>query len=109
MEDNPQTLYIPMGVKSETELFPGFGRKQLFQSVIGSLGAGFVALLLWIFGRSVSLTMVTFLIGVSASVMMTTKDRMNLSVLDQMKQMIRFAKGQKKYPYIAMNEWPDKP
>lgn len=108
MEYEAQTLYIPMGVKTETELFPGFGKKQLFQAMVGSLGIGGVAVLLWVLGGSISLTIVTFLVGVSASVMMTTKDRMNVSVLDQLNYMVRFAKGQKVYPYRAMNEWPDK-
>ena len=40
-------LYIPMGVKPETELFNGFGSKQLFQSVIGSLAVGAVAAVVW--------------------------------------------------------------
>lgn len=35
--DEDLKLYIPLGVKPEAELFTGFGRKQLFQSLIGSL------------------------------------------------------------------------
>ena len=33
-------LYIPLGVKPETELVTGFGKKQLFQSIVGSLVMG---------------------------------------------------------------------
>lgn len=103
--EQDQSLYIPLGVKPEAEWFPGFGQRQLGQSAIGSLGAVGIALFLWLMGGSVPLTMVTFLIGVSASVMMTTKDRHNLSVLDQITFMIRFARSQKFYPYRRLSSW----
>ena len=35
--DEDLKLYIPLGVKPEAELFTGFGKKQLFQALIGSL------------------------------------------------------------------------
>lgn len=103
--DQNQSLYIPLGVKPEAEWFPGFGQHQLGQSAIGSLAAVVVALCLWLMDGSVPLAVVTFLIGVSASVMMTTKDRHNLSVLDQIMFMIRYAKSQKFYPYRSLNTW----
>jgi len=98
-------LYIPMGVKPETELFNGFGRKQLFQSVIGSLGAGVIAAAIWLFSGNVTTTVIVVLAGIVGSVMMTTKDQSNLSVVDQLQNMIRFAKSQKYYPYRYGDEW----
>lgn len=103
--EQDQSLYIPLGVKPEAEWFPGFGRRQLGQASIGTLVAFTIALFVWLMGGSVPLTVVTFLIGVSASVMMTTKDRHNLSVLDQIVFMIRFAKAQKFYPYRGLSDW----
>ena len=47
--DEDLKLYIPLGVKPETELFTGFGKKQLFQALIGSLVMGGVAALVWLF------------------------------------------------------------
>mgnify|MGYP000154635590 FL=1 len=41
--DEDLKLYIPLGVKPEAELFTGFGKKQLFQALIGSLVMGGVA------------------------------------------------------------------
>ncbi|QWU13173.1 hypothetical protein SAMN04487895_11745 [Paenibacillus sophorae] len=105
MKQEPQVLYIPMGVKPEAEWFPGFGKQQLAQAILGSTIAVALAVLLWFIKGSVPLAVVTFLTGVSASIMMTTKDRNNLSVLDQVRFMIRFMKTQKVYPYRAMAEW----
>ena len=82
-------LYIPLGVKPEAEFFKGFGKKQMIQAAVGSLCCGAISALA----------------GVAGSVMMTAKDQSNLSVVDQIGNMIRFGKGQKKYPYRYGKEW----
>lgn len=68
MIQEPQTLYIPMGVKPETEWFPDFGKQQLWQSAIGSMLAIALAFIIWLSKGSVPFTVVTFLSGVAASV-----------------------------------------
>jgi hypothetical protein len=68
-----EKLYIPMGVKTESEIFPGFGRKQLLQSIVGSIGAGVVAIFIWIFSHNVTPAVICILTGIIGSVMMTTK------------------------------------
>lgn len=103
MED--EKLYIPMGVKTEAEIFPGFGKKQLLQSVIGSLGAGVVSAFVWLLSQSVTATIIGILTGIVGSVMMTTRDQNNLSVVDQVQNMVRFAKSQKFFPYRYGDEW----
>lgn len=109
MNQEPQTLYIPMGVKPEAEWFSGFGKQQLGQSVIGSMLSVALALLIWLLKGSVPFAVVIFLSGVAASVMLTTKDRHNLSVLDQLRFMMAFTKSQKHYPYRALPEWDGLP
>ena len=94
--DEDLKLYIPLGVKPEAELFTGFGKKQLFQSIVGSLVMGGIAALA---------TVILALAGIFGSVMMTTKDQSNLSVVDQVQNLIRFLRGQKIYPYRYGDEW----
>ena len=98
-------LYIPMGVKPETELFNGFGKKQLFQSVIGSLCVGAIAAVVWFLSGNVTTTVILVLSGIFGSVMMTTKDQSNLSVVDQFQNLLRFLRSQKYYPYRYGDEW----
>jgi hypothetical protein len=98
-------LYIPMGIKPEAELFNGFGKKQLMQAVIGSLSAGIIAAVVWFIFGNVTTTVITVLAGIAGSVMMTTKDQSNLSVVDQLQNMICFVKSQKHYPYRYGDEW----
>ena len=93
--DEDLKLYIPLGVKPEAELFTGFGKKQLFQALIGSLAMGGVAALVWLFTANVTTTVVLALAGIFGSVMMTTKDQSNLSVVDQVQNLVRFLRGQK--------------
>ena len=100
-----EKLYIPMGVKPETEFFKGFGKKQMAQAAIGSLICGTVALILWFTTQSVTTTMIAALTGIAGSVMMTAKDQSNLSVVDQIGIMVRFAKSQNIYPYKYGKEW----
>ena len=100
--DEDLKLYIPLGVKPEAELFTGFG---LFQSIVGSLVMGGIAALAWLFTGNVTTTVILALAGIFGSVMMTTKDQSNLSVVDQVQNLIRFLRGQKIYPYRYGDEW----
>ena len=103
--DEYLNLYIPLVVKPEAELFTGFGKKQLFQSIVGSLVMGGIAALAWLFTGNVTTTVILSLAGIFGSVMMTTKDQSNLSVVDQVQNLIRFLRGQKIYPYRYGDEW----
>lgn len=98
-------LYIPSGVKSENELFNGFGKRELLQSTAGALFGCLTAGVVWLLFRNVAATVVTILTGIFGSVMMCTKDQNNLSVADQIVNMIRFSRKQQIYPYRAMWEW----
>ncbi|MEE4580576.1 hypothetical protein [Paenibacillus polymyxa] len=69
MNQEQQTLHIPMGAKPEAEWFPGFGKHQLWQITIRSMLAIALALLIWIFKSNVPFAVVTFLSGVAASVL----------------------------------------
>jgi len=79
--DEDLKLYIPLGVKPEAELFTGFGKKQLFQSIVGSLVMGGIAALAWLFTGNVTTTVILALAGIFGSVMMTTKDQSNCRTL----------------------------
>lgn len=105
MENQGTTLYIPMGVKAENELFNGFGKRELLQSLVGSLLGGGISILIWLVSRNVVFTVVAVLTGIFGSVMMCTKDQNNQSVVDQIGNMVRFARSQQIYPYRYLDEW----
>lgn len=51
---------------------------------------GGIAALAWLFTGNVTTTVILALAGIFGSVMMTTKDQSNLSVVDQVQNLIRF-------------------
>ena len=104
-EEQKWELYIPSGVKAENELFNGFGRRELLQSAAGSLFGSAVAAVIWLCSGNVAFTVVAALTGIFGSVMMCTKDQNNQSVVDQVGNMVRFARNQQIYPYRALSEW----
>jgi hypothetical protein len=99
------TLYIPMGVKTEAEFFPGFGRKEFLQASAGSLIFGAVAFAVYFIGGGLANAMIALLAGIAGSVMMTVKDQYNMSVVTQLANLVRFARSQKVYPYVCGKEW----
>ena len=66
---------------------------------------GGIAALSCLFTGNATTTVILALAGIFGSVMMTTKDQSNLSVVDQVQNLIRFLRGQKIYPYRYGDEW----
>lgn len=104
-EFQKQTLYIPQGLKTKTEIFDGFGKEELFQSIIATVIAGAIDTIVYIITKSTAFCVVFILSAIAGSVMMLTKDKTNISVVEQLKFMIKFAKSQKKYKYKYLDEW----
>lgn len=100
-----ETLYIPLGLKTKTEIFDGFGKEELFQAILATLLAGAIDVIVYMLTKSTAFCVVFILSSITGSVMMLTKDKTNISVVDQLKFMIKFAKSQKKYQYKYLDEW----
>ena len=66
---------------------------------------GAVAAVVWFLSGNVTATVILVLSGIFGSVMMTTKDQSNLSVVDQVQNLVRFLRSQKVYPYRYGDEW----
>jgi uncharacterized membrane protein YgaE (UPF0421/DUF939 family) len=94
-----------MGVKTENEFFSGFGKKELFQTAIGSVFSIVASVIIYAVSGNVAYAMIGVLSGITGSVMMTTKDQYNMSVVSQVANLIRFSRSQKIYPYIYGKEW----
>ena len=100
-----ETLYIPLGLKTKTEIFDGFGKEELLQSIFATVVAGAIDIIGYMITKSTAFCVVFILSTIAGSVMMLTKDKTNVSVVEQLKFMIRFSKSQKKYRYKYLDEW----
>lgn len=104
-ERKKQSLYIPQGLKTRVEIFDGYGKEEFFKTIMASVIAGILDVLMYLVFRNTVISMVFILVAISASVMMLTKDKNNISVVDQAGFMIRFVKSQKIYKYKYLDEW----
>lgn len=100
-----ETLYIPLGLKTKTEIFDGFGKEELFQAILTTVVSGVIDTIIYMLTKNTAFCVVFILSSIAGSVIMLTKDKTNISVVDQLKFMIRFAKSQKNYKYMYLDEW----
>lgn len=105
IENNNQSLYIPSNVKTRSEIFEGYGKNEIVQTIVATVLIILVAFLIFRFNKSVSFLVVFILVGIAASIMCVTKDKHNQSVVDHLKNMIQFMKEQQKYKYKYLKEW----
>lgn len=106
MQDSEKhTLYIPQGLKTQVEIFDGFGKEELFKTIIITLIAGVVDVAIYLITKNTAIAVVFILTAIAGSVMMLTKDKTNISVVDQIGFMIKFFRSQKKYKYKYLDEW----
>lgn len=98
-------LYIPQGLKVEKEIFQGFSKKEMTRAFIICLITMAVNALIYLFTKNTMRFIIITLSGITASIMVTQKDRSNISVFDQVRFMIRYHKSQKYYPYKYLPEW----
>lgn len=92
-------IYIPQGIKVKPELFTGFGTKELRQAVIMLLILGAGILLFFIISKNAAASAVMVMSAIAASVLFTTKDQNNISVVNQLGYIFRYLRIQKYYPY----------
>lgn len=104
-ERKKNPLYIPQGLKTRVEIFDGFGKDELFKTIIVTIVVGMLDILYYLIFKNTVVSIVAILVAIAGSVMMLTKDRSNISVVDQVGFMIRFARSQKFYPYKYQDEW----
>ena len=104
-ERKKNPLYIPQGLKTRVEIFDGFSKEELFKTIMVTIVVGILDILYYLIFKNTVVSIVAILVAIAGSVMMLTKDHTNISVVDQVGFMVRFARSQKYYPYKYQDEW----
>lgn len=100
------TLYIPTGLKTEKEIYTGFGKNELIQAVIGTVIIAVLDVLISLsILNNLPAFIIVLLLGIFVSVMCVQKDITNLSVLDMTVNLYKYMRSQKIYYYKAIDEW----
>jgi hypothetical protein len=95
-----EKLYIPYGLKTNKEYFPGFGNKQMRQSVIGTLCFAMPGGLIYSITGALAVFILLIIVGIIGSIMFTIRDHNNISVIDQIGTLIKFKKSQQVFKYV---------
>ena len=98
-------LYIPLGINTRMDFFPGFGKKEMAQASIGMLFTITIAIISYMITNLFLTVVVIMIIGIGISVMMTTKGSTNQSAVDLINNVIKFSNDRKVYPYRQLSEW----
>ncbi|MBO5239151.1 MAG: hypothetical protein J6B50_10330 [Lachnospiraceae bacterium] len=100
-----ERLFIPRGMKAETEWFEGFGKKELRRAIWGTLGIVFVALMLWLICDQRIYVVVALIFGETGVIAMVTRSSVtNLSGVDHVCLALRFFREQQRYLYKQRKE-----
>ena len=105
MEQQTTNLYIPVNIKTRFEFFDGYGFAELIPTLI--IAAISLTIAFAVHGTTGGTTMpvLIVLVTVAATVMCLTRGANNLSMVDQIRQLVRFSQGRKIYKYRKLNEW----
>ena len=93
-------LKIPTEIKLKTEFFDGYGIKELVQTIIIGAIASIFAYIFYSFTHQ-TLIATFFIIGIIAvSVVVLIKGKNNFSMMDTIKNIIKYNLMQKDYKYM---------
>lgn len=99
MENNKKQVKIPRQIRLKTEFFVGFGMEELIKTLIVGAVSGIIAYLFYLFtGKTIIATLIV--IGaIVVSVVSLIKGNNNFSMIDTIKNILKFETMQKEYRY----------
>lgn len=99
MEENKKMIYIPTNIQTETIIFPGYGVKELWKTLIFAGMLSILWLVVYLFNRNGLQMIFEIMISIAVGVFIYTKDSTNQNVVDYVSYMVEYAAGQKVYIY----------
>ena len=99
MEHNKKQVKIPRQIRLKTEFFVGFGMEELIKTLIVGAISGIIAYMFYLFtGKTIVATLIV--IGaIVVSVVALIKGNNNFSMVDTIKNILKFETMQKEYRY----------
>lgn len=99
-------LYIPARAKTQTEIFNGFGKKEIQKSVVGITFGAVIATVAFLFTREVAVAIIIMIaVALICGVMCAKIESIGQSIVDIFIDLVRFKRSQKIYPYRYLDEW----
>ena len=99
MQDN-KTIKIPTEIKLKTEFFDGYGMQELVKTIIVGGIASIIAYIVYLFTHQ-TLFSTFFVLGtIVVTVIALIKGKNNFSMLDSIKNLLKFSLMQREYKYV---------
>ena len=98
MQDR-KTIKIPTEIKLKTEFFDGYGMQELVKTIIVGAVASIVAYIVYLFTHQTLFSTFFVLGAIVVSVVALIKGNNNFSMVDSIKNLIKFIIMQKEYKY----------
>jgi hypothetical protein len=77
-----EILYMPQGLKTRVEIINGFGKEELFKTIVVTMIAGMIDIVIYLLLKNTVISVVFMLVSIAVSIMMLRKDKTNISVFD---------------------------
>lgn len=97
--ENRNKLYIPSGLKLRSEIFNGFGKEELINTIVACIVFSIIDFIIYLITKNTVISVVFILTTFSGTILMLTKDHYNISVVDQVGFLLDYALKQKNYMY----------
>lgn len=98
MEDR-KTIKIPTEIKLKTEFFDGYGMQELIKTIIVAAIASVIAYIVYLVTHQTLFSTFFVLGAIVVSVITLIKGQNNFSMLDSIRNLIKFKLMQKEYKY----------
>ena len=105
MEDKKKIIKIPRQIRLKTDFFVGFGMEELIKTIIVGAIAGVIA---FIYYKITNKTIIATLVVIGAiviSVISLIKGNNNFSMVDTIKNIVKFKMTQKDYRYKRIERY----
>ena len=99
MEDKKKMIKIPRQIRLKTEFFVGFGMEELIKTIIVGAIAGVIAFIYYKITNKTILATLVVIGAIVISVISLIKGNNNFSMVDTIKNIIKFRIMQKNYKY----------
>lgn len=99
MADNKKQVKIPRQIRLKTEFFIGFGIEELIKTLIVGAIAGLIAYIIYKITKQTIIVTLIVIGAISISVIALIKGSNNFSMLDIIRNIVKYEFMQKEYRY----------
>ena len=99
MENSKKQVKIPRQIRLKTEFFVGFGMEELIKTLIIGAISGVIAYMFYLFTEKTIVATLIVIGAIVVSVVSLIKGNNNFSMVDTIKNILKFETMQKEYRY----------